>query len=165
MTSNLPAEPRKAATTILNGRKLDRVRILIVDDNEADQRLASIRLDQFWPFHRDVHVEFAGDGRTALEKLRGQSYVLVLLDWKLPVAGEGEVLRVLRQQGSRVPVIVVSSAEREDIEGEIESLGAAYVNKNQLGSETFREAILNSFRSSRIAIPPPNAWPEYRPRL
>ena len=121
-------------------------RVLVVDDNEADRRLAAMHLGAIWPFERDLEVDYAVNGGEALQKIRQQQFALIVLDWKMPRLGGGEVLRTIRQGGTRVPVVVLSGADREFIDDDIESLGASYLNKNQLTADSFLKAIAFSFQ-------------------
>ena len=68
-------------------------RVLVVDDNLVDQELAVLHMGQTWPYERELELDFAADGAQALAKLRTKSFALVVLDWMLPVLGDGEVLR------------------------------------------------------------------------
>ena len=116
-------------------------RVLVVDDNLVDQELAVLHMGQTWPYERELELDFAADGAQALAKLRTKSFALVVLDWMLPVLGDGEVLRQLRHHGQRVPVVVVSGRERQDIAADLETLQAAFLNKNQMNADTFQLAI------------------------
>lgn len=128
--------------------------VLIVDDNPIDQELAAIYIKTAWPFEHQVQIDFAADGREALARIRTKLYALVVLDWKLPMAGEGQVLRQLRQDGIQVPVVVLSGHAREDIAADLPALRAAYLNKNQMGPATFHQAIANALRLLGYAVLP-----------
>jgi CheY-like chemotaxis protein len=119
-------------------------RVLVVDDNPGDQMLAAMYLREAWPFEHDMELDFAADGQEALLKLRAKRFVLMVLDWKLPVMGNGEVLRHLRQHGIRLPVVVFSSADREDIADDMDELAAAYLHKDRMNPLTLRSAIAQS---------------------
>ena len=118
--------------------------VLVVDDNPADQNLTAIHLRQAWPFVRGLELDFAVDGAEALAKLRAKDFRLMVLDWMLPVLGEGEVLRQLRQHGIRIPVVVISGGEREQIPSDLEALQAAFLSKNLMSPDTFWSAISHS---------------------
>jgi CheY-like chemotaxis protein len=115
--------------------------VLIVDDNPADQWLTAMQLEEAWPSAKQCQVEYALDGQEALTKLGQHPYGLLVLDWKLPVLGEGEVLRRLRAAGSRLPVVVVSGADREDIVADFDRLGAIFLSKQQMDPPHFQHAI------------------------
>lgn len=120
------------------------LRVLVIDDNPADRELAIIHLAEVWPFERDLTVDTASGGAEALEKIPTGHFNLIVMDWHMPEVGGGDVLRALRKNGVRVPVVVVSGMPRADISEDIESLGAAFVNKNEMNAESFRNAIAAS---------------------
>ncbi len=81
-------------------------RILIVDDQPTNRDLLARhirRMGHTW--------EMAENGRVALEKLRSQSFDLVLLDIMMPVMSGYKVLEHMREEEAlrNVPVIVVSA--------------------------------------------------------
>ena len=135
--------------------------VLVVDDNPADQNLTAIHLRAAWPFERTLQLEFAADGAAALAKLRTKHFTFVVLDWSLPVLGQGEVLRHLRQNKIRIPVVVISGVSREEINADLDALQAAFLNKNEMNPDTFWSAISHSlklldFKSSRYHEPGPD---------
>ena len=127
------------AHTVTGGEKT--FRVLVVDDNPLDQELAAMALGQAWPFERVLELDFAAEGEEALAKLHKKRFALVVLDWKLPLMGEGKVLQHLRQDGIRIPVVVISNEEREGIDADLDALKAAFLNKNQMDPKTFLFAI------------------------
>ena len=127
--------------------------VLIVDDNVIDQQLTAHYLGEAWPFERDLAVEYAGNGVEALAKLESQRFALVVLDWSMPVMGGAEVLRRLREKGSRVPVIVLSGLDREAIPEDLEKLGAAFLEKDKLKANSLHAAIATSLRLLGFAVP------------
>ena len=120
--------------------------VLVVDDNPGDQQLVATYLGKDWTFARVLALEFAADGAEALAKLRTKHFAVVVLDWHLPVGGQGEVLRYLRQNGIRIPVVVISGGERADIAADLDSLQAAFLKKDQLNGDTFWLAIAQSLQ-------------------
>lgn len=144
-----PDHPRQGATTNFS----QSLPVLIVDDNVIDQQLAAIYIGEAWPFQRDLVVEYAGNGVEALAKLESQRFALVVLDWTMPIMGGNEVLRRLREKGSRVPVIVVSGLDREGIPEDLEKLGAAFLGKDELNADAFHAAIATSLRLLGFTVP------------
>ena len=131
--------------------------VLVVDDNPADQQLTAIHLRAAWPFERTLKLEFAADGREALTKLYTKHFTFVVLDWSLPVLGQGEVLRHLRQNKIRIPVVVISGAGREEIDADLDGLQAAFLSKSEMNPDTFWAAISHSlklldFKSARVDV-------------
>lgn len=127
--------------------------VLVVDDSAPDTELTIAYLSEAWPFEHDLEVEFACDGKEALEKIHAKRFALLVLDWRLPTMGDGEVLRHLRSEGVRLPTVVVSGLMREEITADLETLGASFVNKNQLTSTTLYHAIASSLQLLGFSMP------------
>ena len=134
--------------------KREALPVLVVDDNPGDQRLAAIAMGEAWPFDHELELHFATDGREALAQIQRKQFALIVLDWKLPIFGEGAVLRHLRQNGLRIPVVIISSADREDIRADLDDLGGAYLSKDKMNPETFRHAIARSLALLGQPAPP-----------
>lgn len=79
-------------------------RVLIVDDDPASRRLLEVRLR---PLECDVAT--AGNGEQGLTAIRKDPPDLVLLDLQMPKMGGIEVLRALRNEGIKVPTIVITA--------------------------------------------------------
>jgi two-component system chemotaxis response regulator CheY len=133
-----------SATAATAGRKF--FRVLVIDDNPVDGEITARHLGKAWPFERELIVDYAATGRDALEKMRFTRYALVALDWKLPVMGGGEVLRQMRASGIRVPVVVLSGLQRHQIPENLDELGAAFLNKDDMNPLTFHAAIAESLK-------------------
>jgi len=121
-------------------------RVLVVDDSQGDMALTSHQLGAVWPFEHDLAVEWAVDGAQAIDKLRRERFALLVLDWQLPTVSGAEVLRHVRRSGVRIPVIVVSGLQREEIHENLESHAAAFLNKDEMNVDTFHQAIAQSLR-------------------
>jgi CheY-like chemotaxis protein len=125
--------------------------VLVVDDNPADQHLTTIYLGEAWPSARGSLVDYAGDGREALAKLRDAVYALLILDWHLPDYRNGEVLAGIRAGDTSLPVVVVSSAERQDLSADLDGLRAAFLSKTQMNGCTLHQAI--ECAHNRLGLP------------
>ena len=121
-------------------------RVLVIDDNEIDREICIRHLDKAWPFDREMIVESAGNGRDALAKMSAARFALVVLDWRLPEMGGSDVLATMRRNGMRVSVVVISGLHRAHIADDIESLGAAFLNKDEMNAITLHSAIATSLR-------------------
>ncbi len=127
--------------------------VLIIDDSKTDRMIMARYLGQAWPFEHDLVIGYAVDGRDAIEQMRTTRFAMILLDWKLPGMGGGEVLRQIRRSGVHIPVIVLSGLEREAIEENLDNLGAAFLNKNEMNSSTFHDAIAASLKLMGMKSP------------
>ncbi len=102
-------------------------RLLVVDDNKVNRILLARGLE-----HYGHIIETAENGREALEKLRGGSFDLVLLDIEMPEMNGYEVLEYcLRDPELRdIPIIMTSSLDELDNVVKCIELGAEeYLNK------------------------------------
>ena len=117
------------------------VPVLVVDDNPADQKLMAAHLQQIRFWKRPVELDFAKDGAEAVAKLRQKGFALVILDWNLPVLGQGDVLRYLRKHGGQIPVVVTSGVEPRHITDALATLKGTFLSKDTMGQEAFHVAI------------------------
>ena len=94
---------------------MDGLRVLIVDDNEVNQVVAS-RLLKKWGAVTDV----AKDGFEALEKLKGKDFDLVLMDLQMPQLDGFETTRRIRKIDDpyfkNIPIIAITANALPDTE-------------------------------------------------
>ena len=106
-----------SATTTLN--------VLIVDDEPAIRRFLRTSLAA-----EGYNVAEAEDGQGALDAIRGGRIDVLVLDLGLPDIDGIEVVRRLRELGSTVPIIVLSSRTNESAKVQALDLGADdYITK------------------------------------
>jgi len=102
-------------------------RLLVVDDNKVNRILLARGLEGHG--HK---VETAENGKQALEKLRGDSFDLVLLDIEMPEMNGYQVLEICLQDHElrEIPIIMTSSLDELDSVVKCVELGAEdYLNK------------------------------------
>jgi CheY-like chemotaxis protein len=123
------------------------LKVLLVEDDEDHIFLVRRAL-------RDLHdatvtVEVAGDGEQALERLARARYdqggppQLVLLDLKMPRVDGLEVLRRIRSEETvhGVPVVVLTSSERQEDREQALRLGATWFVCKPIDGARFRSEI------------------------
>jgi signal transduction histidine kinase/ligand-binding sensor domain-containing protein/DNA-binding response OmpR family regulator len=85
-----------------------RLRILLVEDNSVNQRLALRVLEKQW---HDVIL--VGNGRDALTALEGSQFDLVLMDVQMPVMDGLETTRAIREReektGEHLPIVAMTA--------------------------------------------------------
>jgi CheY-like chemotaxis protein len=103
--------------------------ILIVDDFSVDRQLAGALLAKAG----DWTIQYATNGKEALEKMQQAAFDLVLTDLLMPEMSGLELVREVRLQYPHVPVILMTSRGSEEIAAEALYEGAAsYVPKRLL---------------------------------
>lgn len=112
--------------TILNEKNL--LRIGIVDDHLLFRRSMSLLINSF----KGISVIFdAENGKTFLEKLRGNPIDIVLLDLHMPVMDGYEVCKLLLQDYPQIKILVVSQLSTRESIHKVMELGAnGYFTKN-----------------------------------
>jgi DNA-binding response OmpR family regulator len=81
-------------------------RILLVEDDSSIARLVQLELE-----HRGLKVRCARDGLSGLEAVAEFKPAAIVLDIMLPEMDGVGVLKKLRQQGNRVPVIMLTARD------------------------------------------------------
>ena len=101
------------------------VRVLVVDDEPAIRRFLRTSLDS-----QGFDVIEAADAHTALAQMARGSIDVLVLDLGLPDMDGLDIIKTLREQGSSVPIIVLSSRSDEVAKVRALDLGADdYVTK------------------------------------
>jgi two-component system KDP operon response regulator KdpE len=91
------------------------VRVLVVDDEPAIRRFLRTSLDS-----QGFDVIEAPDAQSALKEMARNTVDVLVLDLGLPDMDGLDVIKILREQGSTVPIIVLSS--RSDEAGKVKAL-------------------------------------------
>ena len=86
----------------------ERYRALIVEDDPAIRRLVEKLLTR-----KQMDIDIAHDGRTAVEKLRQHHYSVLILDLMVPELNGFEVIEFLKRENLRIPVAVVSAVSQQ----------------------------------------------------
>lgn len=121
---------------------------MVIEDNSDHAKILKWAFEQT---NHDTHLMFYRDGDSALGQLNGTGSLpappdLIFLDYNLPRLSGREVLERLKANESSkdVPVIVLSSSEREEDVRHAYALGAStYISKG---------VILNELRNALQAV-------------
>jgi excisionase family DNA binding protein len=113
--------PSKSSSAALTSRP----RILVVDDEAAIRELLAKTLAL-----ADYDVDVAPEGRTAVERLRGSSYDLLITDLRMPGVDGLSVIREARRFRPDLPVVIITGFSTETSAIEAINLGVAgYLTK------------------------------------
>lgn len=134
-------------------------KILVVDDEPVLRRVIDTYLRQ-----HGYEVVTAGDGRGALVEFRKGDFALVLLDLVLPQLDGASVFVELRQLAPRVPVILMSGHDEEQVAGELVRRGAAELLRKPFGLDELLDRISENLRASRVQSIGPNLAGSGQPR-
>ncbi|WP_339922603.1 response regulator [uncultured Cyclobacterium sp.] len=140
---------------------MDRLNILLVEDNEGDIFLISEALEEL---NLPLQISFAKDGRAAIEFLNtcqkfgsNPTPDLVLLDINLPFKNGLEVLKFIKESDSlrRLPVIMLTtSSNQKDINDSYTNHANSYIVK-PFGSGGYHEILhrVQLFWLSLVELP------------
>lgn len=117
-----------------NGNEANgRIRVIIVDDHKLMRRIMHEVL------RRDEHIEVVGsaaDGLEALRLIQNAASDVVLLDLALPEMDGVEVLKKLREQAIKTPVIIVSvHSQTHAVNRALQEGAQGYVTKTSMTRE------------------------------
>lgn len=92
--------------------------VLVVEDSRV---LAKVIGEKLSPFFR---IETLHDGAEAIKHVETvEGFSAIVLDLVLPKADGFEVLRALRAQGKRTPVVIITAKPRQAVEAEAHEMG------------------------------------------
>lgn len=107
----------------MNHSSSNRLKILLVEDDELSQRLFCLLFDRL-----GHNVEVASNGADAVAAVKDGNYDLVFMDIRMPIMGGLEAtrrIRALEGDCSKIPIIAITAS---DLQGEERSSLAAGMN-------------------------------------
>jgi CheY-like chemotaxis protein len=111
-------------------------RVLVVDDSAVDRRLVG----EFLTRAADLQIDYATDGREALQRLEQAPVDLILTDLLMPGLNGLELVRTVSEKYPLVPIILMTSQGNEETAVQALHDGAAsYVSKR-----TFHQKLLTT---------------------
>ncbi len=146
--------PEPSSPTALRDRKkMPSLQILLAEDNDINQKLASILLER-----HGHQITVANNGREALKQLERRSFDLVLMDVQMPELDGLEATALIRQRergtDQHVPIIAMTAcAMKGDRERCLEYGMDNYVSKPLKPQELF-DTIAALF-AARLEVDPP----------
>lgn len=83
-------------------------RILVVDDEEAVRKSFSLAFKKL-PYE----LEFAENGKIAIEMFDSGAYDLIYLDLKMPEMNGVDTLKAIRKRDKEIPIYIVTAFHKE----------------------------------------------------
>jgi CheY-like chemotaxis protein len=111
------------------------LRILLVDDNAVNLKLASLMLKKL-----GYHADIATNGIEAIEALENKSYDIVFMDIQMPEMDGLEATKIIRQRWLQGPKIIVITSLNDYREICLEAGADDFLTK-PLGIIELRESI------------------------
>ncbi len=110
--------------------------ILIVVDSSYQRRVIRSLVRQ-----AGYETEEAGNGRAGLEQVAARKPDCILTDLLMPELGGLELLETLREQGTAIPVIIITANIQESVRRRCLELGAAAVVNKPVRQEELLPAL------------------------
>jgi CheY-like chemotaxis protein len=123
-----------------------RSRILIADHDQTFLDQLADRLLQM-----DMEVDFAENGRTAIQLIDSESYDLIVTEIAMPIYNGLEILRRAKERDSRIPILITSfSATTDWAEQAIKEGAHSYLLRPLNRMKEFDLAIEDALQSKQI---------------
>jgi two-component system sensor histidine kinase/response regulator len=122
----------------------NQLKILIVDDNQADRNNVRRLLKRAG---LETEITEAADYEEAKEKMSNNLFDCVLIDYLLPDRDGLTLVREIRQQGVKIPLIILTGHGDEEIAVDMMKAGASdYLSKFRLTPSRLNQAMQNALR-------------------
>jgi CheY-like chemotaxis protein len=100
-------------------KRIENIRILVAEDTPLNQLLIKIILEDF-----GFHVDIAGNGKIAIEKLQENKYDIILMDLQMPELNGFEATELIRNKmNSQIPIIALTADVTTVDVGKCEAVG------------------------------------------
>src|ERR1041385_5864149 len=118
----------------------ERPRALLVEDDPGIRRLVERLLQR-----REIDVDSATDGETALDKLRTSRYDVLILDLMVPKVNGFQIIDYIKREQLPLPVAVVSAVSQQALT-KLDLDIVKVVIPKPFDVDEFMKAILEIFR-------------------
>lgn len=104
---------------------LKNMKIFVVDDSKDNQMLLQIMLEKY-----GACIDFASDGKQAVEAVNIKQFDIVLMDYKMPTMDGFKATQNIRRSGNSVPIILLTAnAMKGEREKSLRAGADAYISK------------------------------------
>ena len=134
--------PLTEAALELNDKKP--IRVLHVDDELGMLTLAKQLLEMESSFRVDTALSV----EEALNKLKKETYDVIVSDYRMPVRDGLQFLKELRQEGNTIPFVILTGRGMEEVAIEALNLGADYYVNKAVNHEMMFNELANDIRKA-----------------
>ena len=124
-------------------------KILSVDDVPLNQKVLVNLLKR-----NEVQIDTALSGKECIEKLRDNSYDLILLDHMMPEMDGVETLRIIREEklAENIPIIAMTANAVGDAKSEYLNLGFDGYMSKPVSSKVLEQALIDYLPKDKLVI-------------
>jgi signal transduction histidine kinase/CheY-like chemotaxis protein len=127
--------------------RFDGIRVLVVEDNAVNQKVARRMLEQL-----GCDVTVVGDGARAVEMETLAGFEMVLMDCSMPVMDGYTATRILRERGERIPIVALTAAASPEERAKCLAAGMSDYLTKPVQLRSLREALhRHADRTPRMA--------------
>ncbi|WP_372918764.1 response regulator [Salegentibacter sp.] len=119
--------------------------VLIVDDNRINQVVTQRILEK-----KSFSCEVAASGEEAIEKIKNNTYNLVLMDVNMPGISGLEATRRIREFDKTVPVVALTAVEIEEIRNKIFTAGMNDIIVKPYDVQQFYQIVFRNLHVDKI---------------
>ncbi|MEW8957761.1 Sporulation initiation phosphotransferase F [Moorella humiferrea] len=120
---------------------------MIIDDQPGVRRLLCEALKQLGYIPCE-----AKDGAEALEKIKNETPVLVILDLKMPGMSGVEFLKNVRRLAVHLPAIVITAYNELDFRCQLEGLGVRYILQKPFDIRQLYRAVEEALQTGKYNL-------------
>lgn len=115
---------------------MEQYKILVIDDDPNLHRLI-----QFYLTDEKYSLDFAGNGRSAMHKMKDNSYHLIISDLMMPGMDGITFINKLRAKGDETPIVVTSAYSQDKIACDATEAGADKILEKPFTKEKLAELV------------------------
>ena len=138
--------------------QFDSGRVLVVDDSPENRQLVNVVLTD-----AGIDVVEASNGLEAVEKVRAESFDVVLMDMQMPVMDGYEATRTLRKEGFTTTIIAFTAHALAGFEQEIKEVGCDSYLTKPIDIDLLLERLAHEIGGTKAATIDPTA--QHHPQL
>lgn len=130
---------------------LSGVRVLVVEDDQTNRIVAKALLERF-----GCDVDFAENGQVAVDKVKGQSFDVIIMDCMMPIMDGFQATTAIREWESgnqqQVPIIAFTALSGPEDQAHCYKVGMNDFMSKPARAEVFREKLEHWAQSNNQTV-------------